>query len=150
MVTKALRDHFSTLFRSGDPKDITLLRKTGNNGWELYATKKSDAWLSMAYSNDHDDWKDGAFRVDPYWFIHNSASFRDLYRPIWKLLKDMEIPYRLHWGKSFPTRDDTDITPEHLMKTYNKLPDFLKLREEKDPKNVFLNSYWSHWLGISS
>lgn len=147
-VTTALRDYFKSLLKS--KADADFFEKTGNNGWELYATRKSDAWLSMAYSNGTDEWKDGAFRVDPYWFIHNSDSFRDLYRPIWLLLKRMGVPYRLHWAKSFPTKDDPDITPQHLViNQYPKLPDFLTLRQQKDPNGIFLNSYWSHWLGIS-
>lgn len=146
-VTRALRDYFKGLLRS--KKDADFFEKTGNNGWELYATKKSDAWLSMAYSDGTDEWKDGAFRVDPYWFIHNSESFRNLYRPIWLLLKRIGVPYRLHWAKSFPTKDDAEITSDHLVKNqYPRLSDFLTLRQQKDPNGIFLNSYWSHWLGI--
>ena len=56
-ITTLLRDYFKNL-----PKSNTFNR-TGNNAWELYATKPSDAWLSMAYSDGQDEWKDGAFRV---------------------------------------------------------------------------------------
>lgn len=142
-VTMALRGYFKKLSKS-------TFDHTGNNAWELYASKKSDAWLSMSYSESGDDWKDGAFRVDPYWFVHNSDQYRDMYHPIWLLLKNMKIPFRLHWGKSFPTKDDTDITAEDLVANqYPWLADFRKLREERDPNGIFLNDYWCHWLGIN-
>lgn len=147
-VTTALCDYFKGLIKSSEAE--AAFERTGNNGWELYATKKSDAWLSMAYSDGKDEWKDGAFRVDPYWFIHNSDKFRDMYRPIWQLLKRIGVPFRLHWGKSFPTKDDTEITADFLVTNkYPKLPEFLKLRQQRDPDGIFLNSYWSHWLGIN-
>ena len=46
-------------------------------------------------------WKDGAFRIDPLWFVHNSEDYIDLYQPIWILLHTKQIPFRLHWGKIF-------------------------------------------------
>lgn len=143
--TRALREYFK--------KEIVTLQRTGNNGWEMYGSKKSDAWLSMSYSDGKDEWKDGAFRVDPYWFIDNKEEFRDMYRPIWLLLKSKGIPFRLHWGKSFPLPDDKKITAEDLVtnpKQYPKLPEFLKLREKRDPQGIFLNSYWRHWLGLTA
>ena len=142
-ITTLLRDYFKNL-----PKSNTFNR-TGNNAWELYATKPSDAWLSMAYSDGQDEWKDGAFRVDPYWFIHTRGDYRDLYRPIWLLFKENNIPFRLHWSKSFPLPDDPDITANDLVATqYPRLSSFLTLREARDPDGIFLSSYWRHWLDI--
>ena len=142
-ITTLLRDYFKNL-----PKNDTFNR-TGNNAWELYATKPSDAWLSMAYSDGQDEWKDGAFRVDPYWFIHTKADYRDLYRPIWLLFKKNNIPFRLHWSKSFPLPNDPDITANDLVATqYPRLSSFLTLREARDPDGIFLSSYWRHWLDI--
>ena len=147
-VTTLLRDFFM-LKLDQTPAETNNAARTGNNGWELYATKQTSAWLAMSYSDGTDEWKDGAFRVDPYWFIHNSASYRDFYKPIWMLLKNNGIPFRLHWGKSFPTFEDSDITAKMLVNDqYPKLGQFLEFRAEKDPKGVFLNDYWCHWLGI--
>ena len=144
-VTIALRDYFKT--KTADDS----FKRTGNNAWELYAAKKSDAWLSMAYSDGEDEWKDGAFRVDPYWFIHNRYMYRNMYRPIWLLLKEKNIPFCLHWGKSFPLPDDADITANDLVATqYPQLASFLELRQARDPNGIFLNSYWRHWLGIGN
>lgn len=139
--TSALRHYFKTKRDS--------LARTGYNGWELYGSKKSSAWLSMSYSNGKDEWKDGAFRVDPYWFIENKDDFRTMYRPIWLLLKKEGIPFRLHWGKSFPVPSDSEITADDLVtKQYPKLSEFLELRKARDPQGIFVNSYWSHWLKI--
>ena len=145
-VTSAIRGYFE----DGDPDESSV--RTGNNAWELYAAKPSKTWLSMSYSNDEDDWSEGAFRVDPFWFKHNSGSYNDLFRPIFLLLKNMDIPYRLHWGKIFPAMDDEEITAEFLVnqKKYPRLKKFLELREKKDPGGIFLNSYWRHWFGIPS
>ncbi len=144
-VTTTLRDYFKRLLG-----DSTALERTGNNAWELYASNASKAWLSPSYSNGTDVWKNGAFRIDPYWFIHNSASPRDMYRPIWLLLKNNGIPFRLHWAKTFPAMNDTEITAKDLVQDqYPKLQDFLAIRSERDPDGIFLNHYWRHWLGVS-
>lgn len=146
----ALRDYFN----EGEEKlgeHHRKLRRTGSNGWELYAAKPSHAWLSMSYSNGSDQWKDGAFRIDPYWFIHTRGDFRALYRPFWLLIKGRNIPFRLHWGKSFPAMDDSDITAKDLVEDqYPKLQNFLLLRKLRDPQGIFLNSYWRHWLGVQN
>ncbi|XP_065839012.1 uncharacterized protein [Oscarella lobularis] len=76
-ATSALRDYFSKIIGDG-----TVLKKTGNNCIELYATKSSNAWLSMSYSSGDDEWSEGAFRVDPYWFVHNKGDFRELFGPM--------------------------------------------------------------------
>ena len=77
--------------------------------------------------------------------------YRNMYHPIWLLLKEKNIPFRLHWGKSFPLPDDADITANDLVATqYPQLASFLELRQARDPNGIFLNSYWRHWLGIGN
>ena len=143
-VTSALRDYFTK-----KTDDVEALKCTGMNAWELYTAKGSDAWLSMAYTDGNDEWQNGAFRVDPYWFIGMAQNFRSFYRPVWLLLKSKGIPFRLHWGKSFPEPNDTEITVDDLVTNqYPKLKGFLELRKRRDPDGIFLNSYWRHWLGI--
>lgn len=144
-ATTTLQQYFSK-----DHKDFNDFYRTGNNGWELYASKPSPAWMSMSYSNGGDEWKDGVFRVDPYWFVHNSGNPRELYRPIWLLFKKKGIPFRLHWAKVFPALDDKEITAKDLVADqYPQLEKFLDLRKKRDPSGIFLSSYWSHWLGLS-
>ena len=125
------------------------IKKAGNNAWELYAAKPSKAWLSMSYTDGNDEWKDGAFRIDPYWCADNQGKFRDFYKPIWKCLKKAEIPFRLHWGKSFPLIDDAEIAREDVVtKRYPMLENFRRIQKTRDPEGVFLNDYWRHWLSF--
>ena len=145
-VTSTLHAYFNDSSKSGMDK----ITRTGNNAWELYAAKPSKAWLSMSYSDGGDVWKDGAFCINPLWFLHNSFDYCAMFRPIWKLLKDKDIPYRLHWAKSFPDMKDEDLNVKYLVKDkYPRLPDFLALRALKDPDGIFLNPHWLYWLGIS-
>ena len=140
-ATRAFRDHFSGFNRYS---------RTGNNAWELYASKASDAWMSMSYSDGNDDWKDGAFRIDPLWFIHNNTEYLDLYRPIWILLHNEKIPFRLHWGKIFPSVNDTEYNWREIMvrSQYPHLTKFLALRQLKDPRGIFLSSFWRYWFSL--
>ena len=147
-ATKALKRYF-------DPFDLTPHKtnyeNTGKNAWELYASKPSSAWLSMSYSNGSDEWQEGAFRIDPLWFVENADDPRAFFRPVWVLLKKNSIPFRLHWGKIFPSMDDTaeyDWPMILVEDQYSKLNDFLTFRCSKDPNGIFLTQYWRHWLRI--
>ncbi|XP_065907475.1 uncharacterized protein [Dysidea avara] len=123
---------------------------TGNNAWELYAAKPCEAWMSMSYSDGSDEWKYGAFRIDPYWFIDSNCDARTFFRPVWLLLHNKNIPFRLHWAKLFPKMDDTDYDWRKILihSQYPHFRSFLDLRRSKDPKQIFLSSYWRYWLGI--
>ena len=126
--------------------------RTGDNAWELYAAKATDAWMSMSYSNGTDIWKDGAFRIDPFWFVFNSEDYIDLYRPIWILLHKENIPFRLHWGKIFPRMGDDkehDWRKIIVKNQYPRLAQFLAFREKKDPNGIFLSSFWRYWFDIN-
>jgi len=124
--------------------------RTGDNAWELYTAKVSKAWMSMSYSDGNDEWKDGAFRIDAQWFEDNSTDATTFFHPIWVLLHKKSIPFRLHWAKLFPSMEDTDHDWRKiiLQSQYPHLQSFLALRKEKDPKGIFLSSYWRYWLGV--
>ena len=133
--------------------------KTGSMAWELYASKPSDAWMSMSYTNGNDEWKDGAFRIDSIWFDHNSADPQEFYTPVWKLFSDNGIPFRLHWGKYFPKIESgakaTDSPGKVydwqkiiVMDRYPCLKEFLQIRKKRDPRNIFLSDYWRHWYCV--
>ena len=124
---------------------------TGNNAWELYCSKSSKAWMSMSFSGGEDEWAEGSFRIDPMWFVENEGDARELFRPVWVCLRQLRIPFRLHWGKVFPSMDDTKEVnwPKVLVQDqYPRLKEFLDFRDKKDPKGIFLNNYWRHWLGL--
>ena len=141
-TTRVLRDHFASGFNR--------YSRTGNSAWELYASKASSAWMSMSYSDGKDVWKDGAFRIDPLWFIHNNTEYLDIYRPIWIQLHNENIPFRLHWGKIFPSVSDKEYNWREIMvrSQYPRLTNFLALRQLKDPRGIFLSSFWRYWFGV--
>ena len=142
-ATNAINEYFNS-----SSKD--RYSRTGNNAWELYAAKPNNVWMSMSYSNGTDIWKDGAFRIDPYWFVDNSDCYIDLYRPIWILLHEKKIPFRLHWGKVFPKIDDNEYDWRKIIvkDRYPRLAEFLDFRKKKDPNGIFLSTFWRYWFDI--
>lgn len=147
--TNLLREHFN---KGG-------YDYTGNMAWELYVSKKTDAWMSMSYSTGEDDWDGGAFRIDGIWFDHTGQDPQEFYLPVWKLFSDEGIPFRLHWGKHFPPitsdakADDSsgktyDWPKLLVMNQYPHLKRFLQIRKEKDPHDIFLSNYWRHWFCV--
>lgn len=144
-VMRLLRDWF------GEPDDEDeALRRTGTYAWELYATGPERFWLNAAHSDGGDEWRDGAFRVDPYWFAENAEDpVETLYPRLWSLLREAGIPFRLHWGKfqpRYPAGDRTWV--DFFRAQYPRWDDFLALRAERDPNNVFLTDYWRERFGL--
>ncbi|MDQ3742672.1 MAG: hypothetical protein M3389_17230 [Actinomycetota bacterium] len=140
-----LRDYFA------EPKDDDdAYRRTGTYAWELYASEPSPFWLNAAYSDGQDEWREGAFRVDPYFFAENSGDPADtLFKPVWELLRDRGIPFRLHWGKFQPNYAPGDRHwVDFFRAQYPRWDDFLALREQHDPSNLFLTQYWRDRLGL--
>jgi len=118
----------------------------GNFMIELYCAKQSPFMLSPSEGCD-------AFRVDLYWYDHNRwGNANHYFGFFWEKL--LSIPgARLHWGKNLPhigeKYGDFVFTPQILQKNYQKLPDFLKIREKMDPDQIFVTpDYWGPYLGI--
>jgi len=125
-VMQKMRDHYK---KKG-------FDATGSYCCELYAAKRSDFWLSPSYQQD-------MFRVDIFWFGYNSDDPVTAYYPqFWNLLMK-NFDCRFHWGKSMPA------APEYLEKQYPKWKDFMKLRAEMDPHQIFVTDYWRKHLGIA-
>jgi D-arabinono-1,4-lactone oxidase len=61
----------------------------------------------------------------------------------WRLFKDKGVDYRLHWGKALS--DDV----EYIRRQYPRWDDFMRLRDEMDPHQVFVTDYWRRHLGIT-
>lgn len=110
----------------------------------------SPFWLNAAHSDGEDEWREGVFRVDPYWFAENAADPIDaLYAGFWELLRDAEIPFRLHWGKfqpRYPAGDRGWV--DFFRGKYPLWDDFLALRAARDPNNIFLTDYWRDRFGL--
>lgn len=115
---------------------------TGFYSTELYAGYPSESWISPGYKDGA--YADGTLRVDIFWYINNQgnpASKDGFFRQFWELFRNNNIPFRLHWGKFVPDYDHDDWATYYRAQ-FSKLNDFLKIREMRDPKNIFLTSYW--------
>jgi hypothetical protein len=142
---RLLRDYFAA-----PADDAEALARTGTYAWELYAAMPSPFWLNAAHSDGEDEWREGAFRVDPYWFAENAADpVEAFYAGLWSLLREAEIPFRLHWGKFQPRYEQGDRTwVDFFRGQYPRWDDFLRLRAERDPNNIFLTEYWRERFGL--
>jgi len=144
-LMQLLRKYFT------EPEDVhEAYRRTGLYAWEAYAAKPTRLWMNASYSNDEDQWKEGVFRVDAYWFEANPGDPSDtFYLRLWELLRDNGMPFRLHWGKYQPKTTPKDPEWVEFFKTqYPRWDDFLRLRAERDPKDIFLTDYWRERFGL--
>lgn len=129
--------------------DAEALARTGTYAWELYAAPPSPFWLNAAHSDGEDEWRQGVFRIDPYWFAENAGDPVELYAGLWSLLRESGIPFRLHWGKFQPRYPEGDRTwVDYFRSQYPRWDDFLALRAERDPNNIFLTDYWRDRFGL--
>jgi D-arabinono-1,4-lactone oxidase len=132
--------------------DHEALRRTGTYAWEFYSAMPSRFWLSPAHTAGDDEWKDGVLRIDPYWFADNAEHPATAFYPqLWTLLRDNDIPFRLHWGKHQPAYEPRDRSwVEFFRAQYPRWDDFLRLRADRDPNNIFLTDYWRDRFGLWS
>jgi D-arabinono-1,4-lactone oxidase len=113
---------------------------TGSFCCEIYAARKSPAWLSPSYGTD-------VIRIDVFWFAGNEGSPADAFYPLfWKELA--RFNFRPHWGKFLPPATGPQGA-RYLKKQYPKWKNWMTLRQSLDPNGVFLNDYWRTHLGIS-
>jgi len=133
------------------PKDAhEALKRTGTYAWELYGAKPTPLWLACSHTDGSDEWKDGVLRIDVYWFANNPGNPSEtFFPPIWNLLRDAGIPFRLHWGKYQPVYAAGDRHwVDYFRRQFPRWDDFLALRKAKDPNNIFLNGYWRDRFGL--
>jgi hypothetical protein len=144
-VMQLLEDYFSGV---GD--GVEAYRRTGTYAWELYAAMPTRFWMSPAYSSGDDEWSGGAFRIDPYWFAENAENPAEtLFAGLWTLLRDAGVPFRLHWGKFQPPCPPGERAwVDFFRAQYPRWDEFLRLREQRDPNNIFLSSYWRERFGL--
>lgn len=123
-VMRALRECYAT---GG-------LAATGTYACEIYAAKASPFWMSPAAGQD-------VLRIDLFWFAKNQGDpARDYFPRFWELLDRYGARY--HWGKHLP------VQPAALRQRYPRWEDFLRLRADCDPDDIFLSDYWSARLGL--
>jgi D-arabinono-1,4-lactone oxidase len=144
---RLLREYFE------EPETVAeAYERTGLFGWELYAAKPNEFWLNASHTDKADEWRDGVLRIDPFWFNANPGDpTLTFYPPLWNRFKESGIPFRLHWGKYQPRCTQQDPAwAVYFSKQYPKWNQFLNLRRQRDPKGIFLTSYWVSRLGLWS
>jgi hypothetical protein len=114
------------------------LQNTGSFSVEIYAAKNSPFWMSPAYQTD-------VIRIDVFWFANTAGSPIPFYQKFWDLLQ--KYNFRPHWGKYLPDGVGSQGV-SYLKSIYPKWNDWMNLRQQNDPNNVFVNDYWSSHLGI--
>ena len=117
---------------------------TGAFSNELYAGHPTSYWMHQGYTNGADEFKEGTIRVDLFWYTANTGAPNgrgEYYDQFWKLFRENNIPFRLHWGKFIPDYDFPDWA-NYYQQQLPKMKEFLALREQRDPKDVFLTDYW--------
>lgn len=142
---RLLRTYFN------EPRDDhESYQRTGLYAWELYTAKPTRFWMAASHTSGEDEWKDGVFRIDAYWFANNPGDPAVTWYPtLWNLVRDAGIPFRLHWGKFQPVYEAGDRTwVDYFAALYPRWADFLALRERRDPNNIFLTSYWRDRFGL--
>lgn len=144
-VMRLLRDYFAAPSNDGE-----VLQRTGTFSWEFYAAKPEQFWLNASHSDGEDEWREGVLRVDPYWFVDNAADPAEtMFAGLWSLLREAGIPFRLHWGKFQPNYREGDRDwVDFFRSQYPRWDDFLALRAERDPNNIFLTDYWRSRFGL--
>ena len=117
---------------------------TGYYSTEVYGAGPSSAWLSPAYSDGSDEYKDGVVRFDVFWFRDNASEPNvagGYFQQYWELFAANGIPFRFHWGKFIPAYD-LGRWAEHYRASLPRFADFLQLRARRDPHDVFFTRYW--------
>lgn len=151
-LTQQVMNILNTYFTSPKTADEALAA-TGTYGWELYGAGPTGILMSPSYSDGNDIWKDGVFRIDPYWFANNAGNPAEVFYPaLWNLLRSNGIPFRLHWAKFQPVipQGDPEGWVGFFKEQYAQWDRFLSIRESKDPNNIFLTDYWRTRFGLSA
>ena len=111
---------------------------TGTYACELYTAKSSPFWMSPAYGGD-------VLRVDVFWFGRNGDSTpQAYYQQFWDALR--QFSFRPHWGKYLPP--PATYGKAYYRQIYPHLQDFLDMRAQYDPNQIFVTDYWRQQLGI--
>jgi len=115
---------------------------TGAFSCEIYPAKSNAFWLSPSYLQD-------VIRIDVFWFANNTGDPTTFYQKFWDLLEPYQ--FRPHWGKYLPDPGwGISQGIPYLQRIYPKFKNWIDLRNQMDPKQVFVNDYWRSHLGIAT
>lgn len=112
---------------------ITIEKKQYNVHFpiECRTVKNDDIWLSPSYQ------RDSAYIA---FHMYQGMPYEQYFQDMEKIMRKYEG--RPHWGKMHT------LGLEELVDLYPKLSDFLTIREQLDPKGIFLNDYLSNLFSI--
>ena len=80
---------------------------------------------------------------EPVLVRRHAGAAEGFFAGLWTLLRDNGVPFRLHWGKYQPAYRPGDHSwVEFFAAQYPRWDDFLRLREQRDPRGIFLTDYW--------
>ncbi|HEY1606436.1 MAG TPA: hypothetical protein VGF77_12655 [Allosphingosinicella sp.] len=116
----------------------------GNFSTEIYGSPPNSSWLSPGYSDGNDEYKDGVVRFDVFWFRENEGEPNvegGFFQQYWDLFLANDIPFRLHWGKFVPAYD-FPFWAGHYRSSLPRFEEFLRLRAQRDPDDIFFTRYW--------
>ena len=139
-VMNLLQDGFQPSNRSTPHQNLV-------SGWfelEVYPGPPSKAWINPGYTDGNDEYAQGTVRLDLYWFRGNEGMPNEahgFFEQFWDILRANDIPFRLHWGKYIPASKLEDWAA-YYKANLPRFQDFLDLRAQRDPKNVFFTDYW--------
>ncbi|MGG0717987.1 D-arabinono-1,4-lactone oxidase [Robertmurraya massiliosenegalensis] len=91
---------------------------------ECRTVKADDSWLSPSYE------RESAYMA---FHMYKGMPYKDYFRDMEAIM--LKYEGRPHWGKMH------SLGKQELLTLYPKLPEFLALREELDPEELFLNDY---------
>ncbi|MEO6548782.1 MAG: D-arabinono-1,4-lactone oxidase [Ferruginibacter sp.] len=111
---------------------------TGAFSCEIYAAKSNLFWLSPSYKQD-------VIRIDIFWFANNTGDPTEFYQRFWTFLA--QYNYRPHWAKYLPD-GASEQGVAYLKSNYPMWDNWMALRQQYDPNQVFVNDYWRQHLGI--
>lgn len=129
----------NTLQKDYETKGYTA---TGFYTAEILAAKESNFWLSPAYGTN-------CIRINILYFQNSSVPPENYYSQFWNLLNENHIRFRPHWGKVLPPANST-TGPAYLQNNYPKWNNFMALREQMDPHQIFVTDYWRSHMNIQA
>ena len=116
-------------------------------GWfemEIYPGPPSGGWINPGYTTGNDEYANGTIRFDIYWFRANDTmpnTSEGFFEQFWEMLRSHNVPFRLHWGKYVPA-SNLESWATYYAANLPRFQDFMNLRAQRDPKNVFYTQYW--------
>lgn len=114
---------------------------TGFFTTEVFAAKQSPFWMSPAYQQN-------SVRINLLWFGAGIVDPTSYFQQFWDLLSPFHC--RFHWGKTLPPADPKGKNVQSLKALYPQWDKWMALRNQLDPNQLFVSSYWRSQLGIKA